>query len=79
MNVHKKVGTAVREKLIHMRDKLNDISRRNRSIRLLKMYNKWSFDLTQLDQISPVSDSIVKKIVTQSKQEIPLLKPTIDN
>lgn len=62
-----------------MRDKLNDISRRNRSIRLLKLYNKWSFDLTQLDQISPVSDSIVKKIVTQSKQDITLLKPVIDH
>ena len=69
----------VREKLIHMRDKLNDISRRNRSIRLLKLYNKWSFDLTQLDEISPISESIVKKIVTQSKQDITLLKPVIDN
>ena len=42
----------MKEKLIRMRDKLNDISRRNRSIRLLKIYNKWSFDLTELDQLS---------------------------
>ena len=62
-----------------MRDKLNDISRRNRSIRLLKLYNKWSFDLTQLDPISLVSESIVKKIVTQSKQDITLLKPVMEN
>jgi len=62
-----------------MRDKLNDISRRNRSIRLLKIYNKWSFDLTQLDTISPISESIVQKIVTQAKQDITLLKPVIDN
>jgi very-short-patch-repair endonuclease len=27
----------MKDKLIHMRDKLNDISRRNRSIRLLKL------------------------------------------
>ncbi|WP_281248905.1 hypothetical protein [Bacillus alkalicellulosilyticus] len=36
----------MKAKLIHMRDKLNDISKRNRSIRLLKLYNKWSFDVT---------------------------------
>jgi hypothetical protein len=33
-------GLEVKDQLIHMRDKLNDISRRNRSIRLLKLYNK---------------------------------------
>ncbi|QFK70654.1 DUF4011 domain-containing protein [Pradoshia sp. D12] len=73
----------MKEKLIHMRDKLNDISRRNRSIRLLKIYNKWSFDLTELDKLSnsneKISEAIVKKIVMQSKGEITLLKPTIEN
>ncbi len=66
-----------------MRDKLNNISRRNRSIRLLKIYNKWSFDLTELDKLSSdnknSSESIVKKIVKQYKDEIILLKATKRN
>ncbi|MEH7419130.1 AAA domain-containing protein [Neobacillus drentensis] len=73
----------MKEKLLHMRDKLNDISRRNRSIRLLKLYNKWSFDLTELDNLSKLSkeklsQSIVEQILKQSKNEITLLKPTIE-
>lgn len=35
----------MKQELVHMRDKLNNISKRNRSIRLLKLYDKWSFDL----------------------------------
>ncbi|MFJ5714631.1 AAA domain-containing protein [Neobacillus sp. NPDC093127] len=74
----------MKDKLIHMRDKLNDISRRNRSIRLLKLYNKWSFDLTELDSLSKLSKekagvSVVEQIMNQSKNEITLLKPTINN
>ncbi len=74
----------MKEQLIYMRDKLNDISRRNRSIRLLKIYNKWSFDLTELDILSTnadekISESIVKKIIMRSKGEITLLKPTMNN
>ena len=67
-----------------MRDKLNDISKRNRSIRLLKLYNKWSFDLTELDNQNillkeKVSSNIVEQIINQAKSEITLLKPTITN
>ncbi|MFS0864333.1 AAA domain-containing protein [Fredinandcohnia sp. 179-A 10B2 NHS] len=71
----------MKEKLIHMKDKLNDISRRNRSIRLLKLYNKWSFDLVNLDQVSEpnTSSSIVEKIISQTTSEITILKPTLDN
>ncbi|WP_078544615.1 AAA domain-containing protein [Litchfieldia alkalitelluris] len=73
----------MREKLIHMRDKLNDIGKRNRSIRLLKLYNKWSFDLAELDKLSSSGDisssSIVEKIIKQSKGEIILLKPSLDD
>ncbi|MRX73380.1 DUF4011 domain-containing protein [Bacillus lacus] len=71
----------MKEQLIHMRDKLNNISRSNRSIRLLKLYNKWSFDLTELDKISDekVSTKIVEKIVNQSKSDITLFKPSMDN
>lgn len=81
MEILQREGKTVKENLIHMRDKLNDISRRNRSIRLLKIYNKWSFDLTEIDKVSDknVSESIVRKIVRQSKDEITLLKPILDN
>jgi superfamily I DNA and/or RNA helicase/very-short-patch-repair endonuclease len=71
----------VKDQLIHMRDKLNDISRRNRSIRLLKLYNKWSFDLTELDKSSDenISKTIVEKVLNQSKSEITILKPNIND
>jgi superfamily I DNA and/or RNA helicase/very-short-patch-repair endonuclease len=74
----------MKDKLIHMRDKLNDISRRNRSIRLLKLYNKWSFDLTDLDTLNKLSKerasvSVVEQIINQSKNEVILLKPTVSN
>ncbi|WP_066255611.1 DUF4011 domain-containing protein [Neobacillus drentensis] len=74
----------MKDKLIHMRDKLNDISRRNRSIRLMKLYNKWSFDLTDLDNLSRLSKekastAIVEQIINQTKNEVILLKPTINN
>ena len=67
-----------------MRDKLNDISKRNRSIRLLKLYNKWSFDVTELDTLAMLSKEkisllVVEQIISQSKNEITLLKPTITN
>lgn len=77
-------GLVMKDKLIHMRDKLNDISRRNRSIRLLKLYNKWSFDLTELDTLNRLSKerasvSVVEQIINQSKNEVILLKPTVSN
>ena len=71
----------MKDQLIHMRDKLNNISRSNRSIRLLKLYNKWSFDLSELDPLSNeevVSASIVEQVIRQSKNEITLLKPKIN-
>ncbi|WP_165875943.1 AAA domain-containing protein [Hazenella coriacea] len=38
------------QKLLRLKDRLSDLSRRNRSLRLLRISSKWSFDLTQLDQ-----------------------------
>lgn len=71
----------MKDKLIHMRDKLNDISRRNRSIRLLKIYNKWSFDLTELDKLQNEIESktIVEKIIKKTKSDITILKPKLEN
>ena len=66
-------GTCMKDKLLHMRDKLNDISKRNRSIRLLKLYNKWSFDLAELDKKieEGLSEQIVQKVLAKSKKGYP--------
>jgi very-short-patch-repair endonuclease len=68
----------MKDKLISLKDRLNDLSRRNRSIRMLKLYDKWSFDLYNLKKIEkdPVSllDAVVKLTVNQT-----LVKQDIDN
>lgn len=68
--------------LMNMRDKLNNINKRNRSIRLLKIHQKWSFDLASIDLIEGKEDaqSILKKIVQQkTKGKITLLYPSLDD
>jgi len=65
-----------------MRDKLNNINKRNRSIRLLKIHQKWSFDLASIDSIEGKENaqSILKKIVLQkTKAKISLLDPSLDD
>ena len=37
------------KKLQKLKDRLSDLSKRNRSLRLLKLYDKWTFDLSQLN------------------------------
>ncbi|PNE05135.1 AAA domain-containing protein [Priestia megaterium] len=71
----------MKEKLLHMRDKLNDISKRNRSIRLLKLYNKWSFDLTELDKRieNGSAEKVVQQIFTNFKSDISIVSPKMDD
>lgn len=72
----------MKSQLIHMRDKLNNINKRNRSIRTLRLAQKWNFDLTSIDKLSAKenSESIVKKIVEQkSKGKITIVAPSMDN
>jgi hypothetical protein len=71
----------MKDQLIHMRDKLNDISKRNRSIRLLRLQNKWSFNLRELDKPSDElrSSTIVEQVIKHSKKEITLIQPTMNN
>ncbi|MGK7377390.1 AAA domain-containing protein [Planococcus sp. 1R117A] len=61
----------MKEELIHMRDKLNNISKRNRSIRLLKLYDKWSYDLTKTS--SEVAEDIVNGMKKSSAKSFSLL------
>ncbi|AFQ42439.1 AAA domain-containing protein [Desulfosporosinus meridiei] len=41
-----------------LKDRLSDLSKRNRSLRLLKLYDKWTFDLAQLN-----SKEILDKLI----------------
>jgi very-short-patch-repair endonuclease len=41
----------MKEKMILLRDRLNDLSRRNRSIRMLTISDKWTFDLNDIKQL----------------------------
>ncbi|WP_139488052.1 AAA domain-containing protein [Brevibacillus dissolubilis] len=65
-----------KHKLTHLKDKLNDLSKRNRSIRLLKLYNKWNIDLLAFDRLNRegFAESILKKLSTKSSSSISLLK-----
>ncbi|WP_145413130.1 AAA domain-containing protein [Paenibacillus xylanexedens] len=72
----------MKDQFVHMRDKLNNINKRNRSIRLLKIYQKWSFDLSAIDTVETKqnTESLLKAILEQRiKEKITLLKPSINN
>lgn len=77
-----KVVIFLKSQLIHMRDKLNNINKRNRSIRTLKLIQKWNFDLAIIDEIKnpETSQSIVNKIVEhKTKGKITLVSPSMDD
>lgn len=73
---------SVKSQLIHMRDKLNNINKRNRSIRTLKLVQRWNFDLVIIDELnSPeTAQGIVNKIVEQkTKGKITLVSQNTDD
>ncbi|MBP2656529.1 MAG: hypothetical protein H6Q73_4098, partial [Firmicutes bacterium] len=51
------------QKLETLRDKLSDLSKSNRSLRLLKLQDKWNFDLAALDQIQTTKHSSTQQII----------------
>ncbi|WP_035725617.1 DUF4011 domain-containing protein, partial [Gracilibacillus boraciitolerans] len=67
----------MKHKLQTLSDRLNDISRSNRSIRLLKLYNKWTFDLAELAKIEKNSMEILKAL-TDNKSKL-FVKEKADN
>ncbi|MEH7226088.1 AAA domain-containing protein [Bacillus sp. JJ1566] len=68
----------MKEKLTVLKDRLNDISRRNRSIRMLKVYNKWNFDLCEVTKINKNPQDILDAIIkNNSKTE--LVKQNVRN
>ncbi|MRG28983.1 AAA domain-containing protein [Laceyella tengchongensis] len=59
------------QKLIRLKDRLSDLSRRNRSLRLLRLQSKWVFDLTALDQENaPRSKQILDQVMTGKKKMV---------
>ena len=64
--------------MIYLKDRLNDLSRRNRSIRMLKKNDKWSFDLNSLKQLDKNPQNILDAIIT-NKSKVDLLKQNVNN
>ncbi|QGH33500.1 hypothetical protein GI584_05475 [Gracilibacillus salitolerans] len=67
----------MKDKLQVLSDRLNDISRSNRSIRLLKLYNKWTFDLSELTKVEKDPMEILKAL-TDNKSTL-FTKEKADN
>lgn len=68
----------VKDKMIYLKDRLNDLSRRNRSIRMLKKYDKWSFDLNSVKQLDQDPQTVLDAIITK-KGKVDLLKQNVNN
>ncbi|MEH7380195.1 AAA domain-containing protein [Bacillus sp. JJ1533] len=66
----------MKEKLTVLKDRLNDISRRNRSIRMLKVYNKWNFDLNEVTKINKNPLDILEAVI-RNKRQIELVKQNV--
>ncbi|MCQ6265131.1 AAA domain-containing protein [Fictibacillus sp. WQ 8-8] len=68
----------MKQKLINLKDRLNDLSKRNRSIRMLKIYDKWAFDLSNLLKLDKDPLDVIKRVLEQ-KGNISLLKQDVNN
>ncbi|MDM5317198.1 AAA domain-containing protein [Fictibacillus sp. b24] len=68
----------MKQKLVKYKDRLNDLSKRNRSIRMLKLYDKWAFDLNNLSNLNLDPTKVINRIVEQ-KGSITLLKQDVNN
>ncbi|WP_249870765.1 AAA domain-containing protein [Oceanobacillus saliphilus] len=68
----------MKEKLTVLKDRLNDLSRRNRSIRMLKSYNKWNFDISELVKLNRIPNDIIDAII-KNNSKIELLKQNIND
>ncbi len=65
------------QKLDYLKDRLSDLSKRNRSIRLMKLADKWAVDLTELElvyQYKTQNSSLLDDIIKNKKNEISLFK-----
>lgn len=70
----------MKQKLVQLKDRLNDLSKRNRSIRMLKLYDKWAFDLSSIDKLEQKTDAntVVNRVIEQ-KESVVLVKHDVNN
>ena len=56
----------MKDQLTNLRDRLTDLTRRNRSLRLLLLYNKWNLDLFELEKIQPgLGLKVITKVMSR--------------
>ncbi|MCM3587350.1 AAA domain-containing protein [Mesobacillus maritimus] len=70
----------MKQKLVQLKDRLNDLSKRNRSIRMLKLYDKWAFDISLIDKLDQKinAKTLVERVVDQ-KGNVVLVKANVTN
>ncbi|MFS0638169.1 AAA domain-containing protein [Mesobacillus foraminis] len=70
----------MKQKLVQLKDRLNDLSKRNRSIRMLKLYDKWAFDISSIDKLNEkiTAETVVERVVGQ-KGNVVLVKQDLSN
>lgn len=72
-------GEFMKEKLVYLKDRLNDLSKRNRSIRMLKLYDKWAFDISNVNKLNNTNaQTVVERIVAQ-KGNVELVKQNMQD
>ncbi|MFZ3588904.1 AAA domain-containing protein [Bacillus sp. DJP31] len=64
----------MKKKLVHLKDRLNDLGKRNRSIRMLKLYDKWAFDISTIDKLDQTTAETIVERVVEQKGNVILLK-----
>lgn len=76
---HFEIGDEMKQKLVHLKDRLNDLSKRNRSIRMLKLYDKWAFDIHSISKLKQAdTETIIEKMMKQKGKAL-LLKQDLNN
>jgi superfamily I DNA and/or RNA helicase len=68
----------MKDKLIALKDRLNDLSKRNRSLRMLKRYDKWAFDLNDLSRVGKDPNALIDSVAKQTVNQT-LVKQDLDN
>lgn len=70
----------MKQKLFQLKDRLNDLSKRNRSIRMLKLYDKWAFDISSIDKLNQKMNAktVIERLVDQ-KGHVVLVQQDVKN
>ncbi|WP_027410029.1 AAA domain-containing protein [Anoxybacteroides tepidamans] len=69
----------MKQKLVHLKDRLNDLSRRNRSIRMLKLYDKWAFDISSINKLNQMKPETILERIVDQKGNVTLVKQNVNN